>query len=165
MLVSLLKMNQGLIFQHHNKSRHASKYEKSFRRRKITFEYSESSLEDLWSCVFQCIMNFCFVLSSVFSRELGTSSLTCPAREPSSGPHQPMPLPSGPLAYGGGAEGRKRRSPSSYKGKSSKASRPGGLESLFGKGNDGAGILVSGPESPRQVGGLQTATHRNRRQR
>uniref|UniRef100_A0A3B5MK16 Ataxin 7-like 1 n=1 Tax=Xiphophorus couchianus TaxID=32473 RepID=A0A3B5MK16_9TELE len=104
---------------------------------------------------------FYFVLSPVFSRELGTSSLTYPAREPSSGPHQPMPPPSGPLAYGGGAEGRKRRSPSSYKGKSSKASRPGGLESLFGKGNDGMGILASGPESPRQVGGLQTATHRN----
>ncbi|XP_023206137.1 ataxin-7-like protein 1 isoform X1 [Xiphophorus maculatus] len=84
-------------------------------------------------------------------RELGTSSLTYPAREPSSGPHQPMPPPSGPLAYGGGAEGRKRRSPSSYKGKSSKASRPGGLESLFGKGNDSAGILASGPESPRQT--------------
>ncbi|XP_007579283.1 ataxin-7-like protein 1 isoform X1 [Poecilia formosa] len=84
-------------------------------------------------------------------RELGTSGLTYAAREPSSAPHQPMPPPTGPLAYAGGAEGRKRRSPSSYKGKSSKASRPGGLESLFGKGNDGMGILASGPESPRQA--------------
>lgn len=56
------------------------------------------------------------------------------------------------MAYGGGAEGRKRRSPSSYRGKASKLSRTGGLESLFGKGNDIGGILASGPESPRQVG-------------
>ncbi|XP_043964477.1 ataxin-7-like protein 1 isoform X1 [Gambusia affinis] len=84
-------------------------------------------------------------------RELDTSSLTYTTREPSTGPHLSMPPPTGPLAYGGGAEGRKRRSPGSYKGKSSKASRPGGLESLFGKGNDGAGILALGPESPRQT--------------
>ncbi|KAM4711709.1 uncharacterized protein atxn7l1 isoform 1-T1 [Anableps anableps] len=84
-------------------------------------------------------------------RELGTSSITYTAREAASAPHQPMAPPTGPLAYGGGAEGRKRRSPSSYKGKASKVSRPGGLESLFGKGNDGGRILASGPESPRQV--------------
>lgn len=86
------------------------------------------------------------------SRELGTTSIPySPSREPASAPHQPLAPPSGPLAYGGGAEGRKRRSPSSYKGKPSKLSRPGGLESLFGNGSDGGGILASGPESPRQV--------------
>uniref|UniRef100_A0A1A7YLV1 Ataxin 7-like 1 n=1 Tax=Iconisemion striatum TaxID=60296 RepID=A0A1A7YLV1_9TELE len=81
-------------------------------------------------------------------RELGTSYTP---REPASASHQPMAPPTGPLAYGGGAEGRKRRSPSSYKGKASKLSRPGGLESLFGKGNDSRGIQASGPESPRQA--------------
>ncbi|XP_038128218.1 ataxin-7-like protein 1 [Cyprinodon tularosa] len=84
-------------------------------------------------------------------RELGTSSITFTNREPASAPHQPMAPPTGPLAYGGGAEGRKRRSPSSYKGKASKLSRPGGLESLFGEGNDGGGILALGHESPRQA--------------
>ncbi|MEQ2227610.1 hypothetical protein ILYODFUR_000133 [Ilyodon furcidens] len=84
-------------------------------------------------------------------RELGTSSITYPAREPASAPHQPMAPPTGPLAYGGGAEGRKRRSPSSYKGKANKLSRPGRLESLFGKGNEGGGIFSSGPESSRQA--------------
>ncbi|XP_041833574.1 ataxin-7-like protein 1 isoform X2 [Melanotaenia boesemani] len=83
------------------------------------------------------------------SRELATSSIPYSPREPA--PHQPMAPPSGPLAYGGGAEGRKRRSPSSYKGKASKLSRPGGLESLFGKANDSGGILASAPESPRQA--------------
>lgn len=77
--------------------------------------------------------------------------ITYTSREPASEPHQPMAPPTGPLAYGGGAEGRKRRSPSSYKGKASKLSRAGGLESLFGKGGDGGGILASGPESPRQA--------------
>lgn len=86
------------------------------------------------------------------SRELGTSSIPySPNREPTSAPHQPMAPPTGPLAYGGGAEGRKRRSPSSFRGKASKLSRPGSLESLFGKGNDSGGILASGPESPRQA--------------
>ncbi|XP_070785469.1 ataxin-7-like protein 1 [Enoplosus armatus] len=86
------------------------------------------------------------------SRELGTSSIPhSPSREPASAPHQPLAPPSGPLAYGGGAEGRKRRSPSSYRGKASKLSRPGGLESLFGNGSDGGGIMASGPESPRQA--------------
>ena len=92
----------------------------------------------------------------LLSRELGTTSIPYSAnREPASTAHQPLaPLapPSGPLAYGGGAEGRKRRSPSSYRGKASKLSRPGGLESLFGNGSDGGGILAVGPESPRQVG-------------
>ncbi|XP_074482335.1 ataxin-7-like protein 1 isoform X2 [Sebastes fasciatus] len=72
------------------------------------------------------------------SRELGTTSM-------------PLASPSGPLAYGGGAEGRKRRSPSSYRGKASKLSRPGGLESIFGNGSDSVGILALGPESPRQA--------------
>ncbi|XP_029351234.1 ataxin-7-like protein 1 [Echeneis naucrates] len=87
------------------------------------------------------------------SRNLGssTSILYSPSREPASTPHQPLAPPSGPLAYGGGAEVRKRRSPSSYRGKASKLSRPGGRESLFGKGNDIGGILASGPESPRQA--------------
>ncbi|XP_035535244.1 ataxin-7-like protein 1 isoform X1 [Morone saxatilis] len=86
------------------------------------------------------------------SRELGTTSIPySPNREPASTPHQPLASPSGPLAYGGGAEGRKRRSPSSYRGKASKLSRPGGLESLFGNGSDSGGILASGPESPRQA--------------
>ncbi|XP_036977533.1 ataxin-7-like protein 1 isoform X2 [Acanthopagrus latus] len=86
------------------------------------------------------------------SRELGTISIPYSAnKEPASAAHQPLAPPSGPLAYGGGAEGRKRRSPSSYRGKASKLSRPGGLESLFGNGSDGGGILASGPESPRQA--------------
>ncbi|XP_045928202.1 ataxin-7-like protein 1 isoform X1 [Micropterus dolomieu] len=90
--------------------------------------------------------------SSQNSRELGTTSIPhSPNREPASSPHQPLAPPSGPLAYGGGAEGRKRRSPSSYRGKASKLSRPGGLESLCGSGSDSGGILASGPESPRQV--------------
>ncbi|XP_054480776.1 ataxin-7-like protein 1 isoform X1 [Anoplopoma fimbria] len=86
------------------------------------------------------------------SRELGMTGIPySPSREPASAPHQPLASPSGPLAYGGGAEGRKRRSPSSYRGKASKLSRPGGLESLFGNGSDTVGILASGPESPRQT--------------
>ncbi|XP_061570419.1 ataxin-7-like protein 1 isoform X2 [Cololabis saira] len=85
------------------------------------------------------------------SRDLSTSSLPYSHRELSSAPHKPMAPPTGPLAYGGGAEGRKRRSPSSYKGKSSKLSRPSSLESLFGKGNDSGGMLTSGPESPIQA--------------
>ncbi|XP_059181838.1 ataxin-7-like protein 1 isoform X1 [Centropristis striata] len=86
------------------------------------------------------------------SRELGTTSIPySPSREAASASHQPLAPPSGPLAYGGGAEGRKRRSPSSYRGKASKLSRPGGLESLFGNGSDSVGILASGPESPRQA--------------
>ncbi|XP_018540668.1 ataxin-7-like protein 1 isoform X2 [Lates calcarifer] len=90
--------------------------------------------------------------NSQSSRDLGTTSIPySPSREPASTPHQPLAPLSGPLAYGGGAEGRKRRSPSSYRGKASKLSRTGGLESLFGKGNDIGGILASGPESPRQA--------------
>ncbi|XP_028256668.1 ataxin-7-like protein 1 isoform X1 [Parambassis ranga] len=81
------------------------------------------------------------------NREHGISIPYSPNRESAS--HQPMAPPSAPLAYGGGAEGRKRRSPSSYRGKASKMSRPGRLESLFGKGSDSGGILASGPESPR----------------
>lgn len=86
------------------------------------------------------------------SREHGVPSIPySPNRELASTPHQPLASPSGPLAYGGGAEGRKRRSPSSYRGKASKLSRPGRLESLFGNGSDSVGILASGPESPRQT--------------
>ncbi|KAM9327333.1 ataxin-7-like protein 1 isoform 1-T1 [Pholidichthys leucotaenia] len=86
------------------------------------------------------------------SRDLSSTSIPCsPSRELASAPHQPMAPPTGPLAYGGGAEGRKRRSPSSYRGKASKLSRPGGLESLFGKGSDSGGIISSGPEPPRQA--------------
>lgn len=86
------------------------------------------------------------------SRELGSTSIPySPNREPTSAAHQPMAPPTGPLAYGGGAEGRKRRSPSSYRGKGNKLSRLGGLDSLFGNGSDSGGILASGPESPRQV--------------
>ncbi|XP_034529908.1 ataxin-7-like protein 1 isoform X1 [Notolabrus celidotus] len=86
------------------------------------------------------------------SRELGTTGIPySPHREPASAPHQPLAPPSGPLAYVGGAEGRKRRSPSSYKGKASKLSRPDSLESLFGNGSERGGILASGPESPRQA--------------
>ncbi|XP_068163223.1 ataxin-7-like protein 1 isoform X2 [Antennarius striatus] len=87
------------------------------------------------------------------SRELGTTGLTySPGREPPLGPHQPLAPPSGLLSYGGGGvDGRKRRSPSSYRGKASKLSRPGGLDRLFGNGSDSGGILASGPESPKQV--------------
>ncbi|XP_068442892.1 ataxin-7-like protein 1 isoform X1 [Clinocottus analis] len=84
------------------------------------------------------------------SRVLGTTSIPySPSREPASAPYQPLASSSGPLAYGGGAEGRKRRSPSSYRGKATKLSRPGRLESLFVNGSDSVGILASGPESPR----------------
>ncbi|XP_044042297.1 ataxin-7-like protein 1 isoform X1 [Siniperca chuatsi] len=83
------------------------------------------------------------------SRELGATSIPhSPNGEPASTPHQPLAPPSGPLAYGGGAEGRKRRSPSSYRGKASKLSRPSGLESLSGNGSDSGGILA---ESQRQA--------------
>ncbi|XP_039457035.1 ataxin-7-like protein 1 isoform X1 [Oreochromis aureus] len=86
------------------------------------------------------------------SRELGSTSIPySPNRESTSAAHQPMAPPTGPLAYGGGAEGRKRRSPSSYRGKGNKLSRLGGLDSLFGNGSDSGGILASGPESPRQA--------------
>ncbi|XP_039647939.1 ataxin-7-like protein 1 isoform X2 [Perca fluviatilis] len=85
------------------------------------------------------------------SRADGSQSHNSQNREPASAPHQPLASPSGPLAYKEGAEGRKRRSPSSYTGKASKLSRPGGLESLFGNGSDSVGILASGPESPRHA--------------
>ncbi|CAG5927622.1 unnamed protein product, partial [Menidia menidia] len=84
------------------------------------------------------------------SRELSTSGIPSSPREQATTLHQPMAPPTGPLAYGGGAEGRKRRSPSSYKEKASKLSKPSGLGSLFGKGKDSGGILASGPDSPRQ---------------
>ncbi|KAM3587928.1 uncharacterized protein V6R79_017462 [Siganus canaliculatus] len=91
--------------------------------------------------------------SSQSSRDLGTTAVPhSPSREPASVPRQPLfPPPSGPLAFAGGAEGRKRRSPSSYRGKGSKLSRGGGLESLFGNVSDTGGVLASGPESPRQA--------------
>ncbi|KAM9845602.1 ataxin-7-like protein 1 [Aulostomus maculatus] len=90
--------------------------------------------------------------NSQSSRSLGTTSISySSSRELASTPSRLLPPPSGPLAYEGKAEGRKRRSSSSYSGKASKLSRPGGLESLFGKGNDSGGILASGPESPRQA--------------
>lgn len=93
-----------------------------------------------------------FPLPSTLSRELGKTSIPySPHREAASAAHQPLAPPSGPLAYGGGTEGRKRRSPSSYRGKASKLSRPDGLESIFGNVSDSGGILVSGPESQRQV--------------
>ncbi|XP_034718828.1 ataxin-7-like protein 1 [Etheostoma cragini] len=86
------------------------------------------------------------------SCEHGTTSIPhSPNREPASAPHQPLASPSGPLAYKEGAEGRKRRSPSSFTGKASKLSRPVGLESLFGNGNNNVEILALGPESPRQA--------------
>nr|XP_043876504.1 ataxin-7-like protein 1 isoform X1 [Solea senegalensis]XP_043876505.1 ataxin-7-like protein 1 isoform X1 [Solea senegalensis] len=91
-------------------------------------------------------------LNSQSSRSLGSTSLPYTSREPASATHQPLAPPSAPLAYGGGVEGRKRRSPSSYRGKTGKLSKPGDLESLFGKGNDIGGILTYGAESPRQVG-------------
>lgn len=88
--------------------------------------------------------------SRTVSRELGTTSIPySPQREASSAPHQHLAPPARPLACGGGTEGRKRRSPSTYRGKASKPSRPDGFESLFG--SDTSGILASGPESPRQV--------------
>lgn len=88
------------------------------------------------------------------SNDFGTTSRPySPSRELASAPYQPLAPPSGPLAYGGGAEGRKRRSPSSYRGKASKLNRPEGLESLCGKGSSSSsrGILSSGPESQRQA--------------
>ncbi|XP_026218448.1 ataxin-7-like protein 1 isoform X1 [Anabas testudineus] len=91
--------------------------------------------------------------SSHNSRDIGTTGIAhSPNREPaSSSSHHLLAPPSGPLAYVGGAEGRKRRSPSSYRGKASKLSRSGGLESLFGNGSDSGGLLSLGPESSRQA--------------
>ncbi|XP_034018898.1 ataxin-7-like protein 1 isoform X1 [Thalassophryne amazonica] len=84
------------------------------------------------------------------SRDLGTISVPYSLnRDPASTLHQPPAGPSGPLTYRGGAEGRKRRSPSSYRGKVSKLSRTDGLERLFG--NDSGGLLASRPDSPIQV--------------
>lgn len=85
------------------------------------------------------------------SRDPGTSAPYTCIKDAATGLHQPLASPSVPLPHGGKAESRKRRSPSSYRGKTSKLSRPGEMESLFGKGNDSGGILASGPESPRQV--------------
>ncbi|XP_055794090.1 ataxin-7-like protein 1 isoform X2 [Salvelinus fontinalis] len=62
----------------------------------------------------------------------------------------PLPPPS-PLVYGGGMEGRKRRSPSAYRGgrKPSKVTKAAaGLDGIFRRNN--TGLLASGPESPRQ---------------
>lgn len=87
-----------------------------------------------------------------FSRDFGTTSIPAsPHREVASAPHQQLATPSATLAYGEGTEGRKRRSPSSYRGKGSKLSRPDALESLFGNGRNSGGILASGPDSQRQV--------------
>ncbi|XP_008314009.1 ataxin-7-like protein 1 [Cynoglossus semilaevis] len=84
--------------------------------------------------------------NSQSSRSLSTTGL--PSRE--------LPQPPAPaaahLSYGvGGMEAKKRRSPGSIRGKASKLSKPDGLESLFGKGNDIGGILASGSDSPRQA--------------
>ncbi|XP_067110785.1 LOW QUALITY PROTEIN: ataxin-7-like protein 1 [Osmerus mordax] len=79
-----------------------------------------------------------------------------PARDPalpfSSGfqpppPPPPPPPPSSPLAYGGGAEGRKRRSPSSFGERPSKVSKASGLEAIFRRSG---GLLSARPDSPRQ---------------
>lgn len=87
-----------------------------------------------------------------FSRDFGTTNIPAsPHREVASAPHQQLATPSAALAYGEGTEGRKRRSPSSYRGKGSKLSRPDALESLFGNGSNSGGILASGPDSQRQV--------------
>ncbi|KAM9407342.1 ataxin-7-like protein 1 isoform 1-T1 [Salvelinus alpinus] len=71
---------------------------------------------------------------------------------PSPLPPIPSPLPPpSPLAYGGGVEGRKRRSPSAYRGggKPSKVTKAAaGLDGIFRRNNTGP--LASGPESPRQ---------------
>uniref|UniRef100_A0A3P8YM54 SCA7 domain-containing protein n=1 Tax=Esox lucius TaxID=8010 RepID=A0A3P8YM54_ESOLU len=71
-----------------------------------------------------------------------------PVTRDQSTPSTPNP---NPLAYGGGVEGRKRRSPSAYGG----AGKPGkmtksstGLDSIFRRSSPG--LLASGPESPRQ---------------
>uniref|UniRef100_A0A4W5MIN8 Uncharacterized protein n=1 Tax=Hucho hucho TaxID=62062 RepID=A0A4W5MIN8_9TELE len=56
-----------------------------------------------------------------------------------------------PLAYGGGVDGRKRRSPSAYGGggKPSKVTKAAaGLDGIFRRNS--TGLLASGPESPRQ---------------
>ncbi|AWO98018.1 putative zinc finger protein 800 [Scophthalmus maximus] len=91
------------------------------------------------------------------SRSDRSQSLSSQSRELASAPHQPPAPPSAPLAYRGRVEGRKRRSPGSYRGKASKLGEPGGLESLFGKGNDIGGILTSGAESTRQHAHVQSA--------
>ncbi|XP_042154007.1 ataxin-7-like protein 1 [Oncorhynchus tshawytscha] len=71
---------------------------------------------------------------------------------PSPSPLTPSSLPPpSPLAYGGGVEGRKRRSPSAYGGggKPSKVTKAAaGLDGIFRRNS--TGLLASGPESPRQ---------------
>ncbi|XP_028306719.1 ataxin-7-like protein 1 isoform X1 [Gouania willdenowi] len=84
-------------------------------------------------------------------RETATTTPYSPNRDPASVSHQTMAPPTGLLTYGGGAEGRKRRSPSSYRAKGSKLSRPDRLESFFGRADDGERILASGPESQRRA--------------
>ncbi|XP_029681608.1 ataxin-7-like protein 1 isoform X2 [Takifugu rubripes] len=79
---------------------------------------------------------------SVMSKGEGSQSRDAPPAA-----HQPP----APRTYEGGKEWRKRRSPTSFRGKASKLSRPDGLESLFGNRSDSGGILTSGPESQRQV--------------
>ncbi|XP_055009633.1 ataxin-7-like protein 1 isoform X2 [Boleophthalmus pectinirostris] len=89
--------------------------------------------------------------NSQSSRDAGVSAPYTSTKDAATAPYQPLPSPSVPLAHGGKAENRKRRSPSSFRGKPSKLSRPGEPESVFGKGNDNSGILALRPESPRQV--------------
>lgn len=105
----------------------------------------------LWSSAASWMARADGAHNSHHSRDPGVSAPYTSTKDAATAPYQPLPSPSVPLAHEGKAESRKRRSPSSYRGKGSKVSRPGELESLFGKGNDSGGILASGPESPRQV--------------
>uniref|UniRef100_A0A8C6SEY1 Ataxin-7-like protein 1 n=1 Tax=Neogobius melanostomus TaxID=47308 RepID=A0A8C6SEY1_9GOBI len=89
--------------------------------------------------------------NSPHSRDPGVSTPYTSSKDAATAFNHPLPSPSVLLAHSGKTESRKRRSPSSCRGKANKVSRPGELESSFGKGNDGSGILASGPESPRQV--------------
>ncbi|TNM91289.1 hypothetical protein fugu_019669 [Takifugu bimaculatus] len=83
----------------------------------------------------------------LWSRESVMSKGECSqSRDAPPAAHQPP----APRTYEGGKEWRKRRSPTSFRGKASKLSRPDGLESLFGNRSDSGGILTSGPESQRQ---------------
>ncbi|XP_072310982.1 ataxin-7-like protein 1 isoform X2 [Eucyclogobius newberryi] len=89
--------------------------------------------------------------SSLNGRDAGVSAPYTSTKDAATAPYQLLPSPAGPPAHGGKAESRKRRNPSSFRGKASKMTRPGEPQNMCGKGNDSSGMLALRPESPRQV--------------
>ncbi|KAK7913607.1 hypothetical protein WMY93_013818 [Mugilogobius chulae] len=88
--------------------------------------------------------------NSLNSRDASSASYTN-NKDAAAALYQPLASASVPPAHGGKAESRKRSSPSSFRGKASKLSRPSEPQSVFRKGNDTSGILALTPETPRQV--------------